>query len=78
MPFHSLLRRQLKKQGLLVDKPPSALEWKALLETISRTYDLTDQDRYTIERFGRYTRTLEPGLNLILPFIDRVVFSLEL
>lgn len=23
--------------------------------------------RYTIERFGRYTRTLEPGLNLITP-----------
>jgi regulator of protease activity HflC (stomatin/prohibitin superfamily) len=28
--------------------------------------------RYTVERFGRYTRTLEPGLNLILPFIERV------
>ena len=28
--------------------------------------------RYTIERFGRYTRTLEPGLNLITPFIERV------
>ncbi|WP_132665249.1 SPFH domain-containing protein [Rhizobium sp. PP-CC-3G-465] len=28
--------------------------------------------RHTIERFGRYTRTLEPGLNLIIPFIDRV------
>ena len=27
---------------------------------------------YTIERFGRYTRTLTPGLNLIVPFIDRV------
>lgn len=27
---------------------------------------------YTIERFGRYTRTLSPGLNLIVPFIDRV------
>lgn len=27
---------------------------------------------YTIERFGRYTRTLRPGLNLILPLIDRV------
>ncbi|MGO7204527.1 SPFH domain-containing protein, partial [Rhizobium ruizarguesonis] len=26
--------------------------------------------RYTIERFGRYTRTLEPGLNLITPFIE--------
>jgi regulator of protease activity HflC (stomatin/prohibitin superfamily) len=27
---------------------------------------------YTIERFGRYTRTLYPGLNLIVPFIDRI------
>lgn len=27
---------------------------------------------YTVERFGRYTRTMKPGLNLILPFIDRV------
>ncbi|WP_176082843.1 SPFH domain-containing protein [Martelella sp. HB161492] len=27
---------------------------------------------YTVERFGRYTRTLTPGLNLIVPFIDQV------
>ena len=27
---------------------------------------------WTIERFGRYTRTLMPGLNLVLPFVDRV------
>ena len=27
---------------------------------------------YTIERFGRYVRTLTPGLNLIVPFIDAV------
>ncbi len=27
---------------------------------------------YTIERFGRYTRTLRPGLHLIVPFIDRI------
>ena len=27
---------------------------------------------YTVERFGRYTKTLSPGLNLIVPFIDRV------
>ena len=28
--------------------------------------------QYTVERFGRYTRTLQPGLNLIIPFIDRI------
>ncbi|HSD92007.1 MAG TPA: SPFH domain-containing protein [Methyloceanibacter sp.] len=27
---------------------------------------------YTLERFGRYTRTLRPGLTLIIPFIDRI------
>ncbi len=27
---------------------------------------------YTTERFGRYTKTLRPGLNIITPFIDRV------
>jgi len=26
----------------------------------------------TVERFGRYTRTLTPGLHLIVPFIDRI------
>jgi regulator of protease activity HflC (stomatin/prohibitin superfamily) len=27
---------------------------------------------YTVERFGRYIRTLKPGLNLIIPFVDGV------
>ena len=27
---------------------------------------------WTVERFGRYTRTLTPGLNLIVPYFDRV------
>jgi len=33
---------------------------------------------YTIERFGRYTRTLRPGLNLITPIIDRVGAKLNM
>jgi regulator of protease activity HflC (stomatin/prohibitin superfamily) len=27
---------------------------------------------FTVERFGRYTKTLRPGLNIIVPMIDRV------
>ena len=27
---------------------------------------------WTVERFGRYTHTLQPGLNLIMPFIDTI------
>jgi regulator of protease activity HflC (stomatin/prohibitin superfamily) len=33
---------------------------------------------YTIERFGRYVRTLHPGLGLIVPFIDRVGHKLNM
>ncbi len=27
---------------------------------------------YTVARFGRYTKTLKPGLSIIVPFIDRI------
>ena len=33
---------------------------------------------YTVERFGRYTRTLAPGLNLIVPFMDQVGAKLNM
>ena len=29
-------------------------------------------NHWTVERFGRYTHSLKPGLNIIIPFIDRV------
>ncbi|WP_413494958.1 SPFH domain-containing protein [Morganella psychrotolerans] len=28
--------------------------------------------QWTVERFGRYTKTLQPGLHMIVPFMDRV------
>ncbi len=27
---------------------------------------------FTVERFGRYTRTISPGLNVIIPLVDRI------
>ena len=27
---------------------------------------------WTVERFGKYTRTLPPGLHLLVPFIDTI------
>ncbi len=33
---------------------------------------------YTIERFGRYTKTLRPGLNLIVPIVDSVGAKLNM
>ena len=36
------------------------------VKSVSQGYE------YTIERFGRYTRTLSPGLHLIVPVVDRI------
>src|SRR5215467_14782222 len=36
------------------------------VKTVAQGYN------WTVERFGRYTGTLTPGLNLIVPFFDRV------
>src|SRR6201999_2325273 len=36
------------------------------IKTVPQGYD------WTIERFGKYTQTLSPGLNLIVPYFDRV------
>jgi regulator of protease activity HflC (stomatin/prohibitin superfamily) len=35
-------------------------------------------NQYTVERFGKYTRTLTPGLHFIIPFIDRVGSQLNM
>ena len=35
-------------------------------------------EEWTIERFGKYTHTIRPGLNLIIPFVDRIGFKLSL
>jgi len=44
-----------------------------LLVTIRKMVNLVDQGyEYTVERFGKYTRTLRPGLGIIVPFIDAI------
>lgn len=32
------------------------------------------QSAWVVERLGKFSRTLEPGLNIIVPFIDRVAY----
>ncbi len=36
------------------------------VKTVTQGYE------WTVERFGRYTKTLGPGLHLIIPFVDRI------
>ena len=33
---------------------------------------------FTVERFGRFTKSITPGLNLIVPFIDRITHKVNM
>ena len=61
-----LLQRQLRRLGLSPDTPPTPEQWKLLLETVGRTYNDAEQDRYLLERSltisSREMRDLHEGL----------------
>jgi regulator of protease activity HflC (stomatin/prohibitin superfamily) len=44
----------------------------AVIVLISAVKTVPQGHQYTVERFGRYTKTLKPGLNIITPFVDRI------
>jgi len=47
--------------------------------TLARTIRVVPQARAAVvERLGRYSRTLSPGLTLVVPFIDRIRSTIDL
>ena len=51
----------------------------AVLLTVVRSVRIIPQARArNVERFGRYRKTLEPGLAFIIPFVDRVKTVIDL
>ena len=50
----------------------------ALLIIYSGVKVVPQAQEWTVERFGRYIRTLSPGLNLIVPFVDNIGNRLSL
>jgi regulator of protease activity HflC (stomatin/prohibitin superfamily) len=44
----------------------------AIVTLFAGVKTVTQGYNWTVERFGRYTRTLSPGLNLIVPYFDRI------
>jgi len=61
--------------GLIVLLVVAAL----VLLTLARTIRIVPQARAgVVERLGRYSRTLTPGLTIVIPFIDRIRDMIDL
>ena len=57
---------------------PIILAIVALVILIKTVKTVPQGMEYTIERFGRYTRTLKPGLTILVPFIDAVGYKMNM
>jgi regulator of protease activity HflC (stomatin/prohibitin superfamily) len=59
-----------------LDNPSNLFVWAFLILAIvvvfSAVKAVPQGREYTVERFGRFTRTLKPGLTLIVPIVDRI------
>jgi regulator of protease activity HflC (stomatin/prohibitin superfamily) len=50
-----------------------------VLLTLARTIRIVPQARASVvERLGRYSRTLSPGLSIVVPFVDRIRDTIDL
>lgn len=53
------------------------LAFFAIIFVLAGVKIVPQSEEWTVERFGRYTQTLRPGLGLIIPFIDRVTYKIN-
>jgi regulator of protease activity HflC (stomatin/prohibitin superfamily) len=52
--------------------PAIAILVFALILIFTMVKSVPQGENWTVERFGRYTRTLEPGLRFLVPLMDRI------
>jgi regulator of protease activity HflC (stomatin/prohibitin superfamily) len=55
-----------------IGAPAIAILVFAVILILTTVKSIPQGDNWTVERFGRYTRTLKPGLRFLIPLIDRV------
>ena len=52
--------------------PAIAILVFAVILVLTMVKSVPQGENWTVERFGRYTRTLDPGLRFLVPLVDRV------
>ena len=75
-------KRNRRMATEIADNLPSILVALVILLSVLVIYKgvkiVPQSENYVIERFGKYTKTLSAGLNLIVPFLDRVAYEISI
>jgi hypothetical protein len=73
-PFHSTQRNALPSNmgpGLL---PPTYFQKSASLPMNTVVRFVPQQTAWIVERMGKFNRILQPGLAILIPFLDRIAY----
>lgn len=55
-----------------IGAPVIAILGFAIILVLTMVKSVPQGENWTVERFGRYTRTLDPGLRFLVPVVDRI------
>jgi regulator of protease activity HflC (stomatin/prohibitin superfamily) len=55
-----------------IGAPALAILIFAIILILTMVKSVPQGDNWTVERFGRYVRTLDPGLRFVVPIVDRI------
>ncbi len=77
--FHQFaLNANLERRPNILDTVVLILVILTVLIAARSVRVVPQSDQFVIQRFGKYTKTLQAGFNLIVPFLDKVAFKVSI
>lgn len=66
--FHAAAPARLRRDDAFEPFPQRSTPANTILKIVPQ------QMAYVVERFGKYSRTLSPGLHVLIPLVDRIAY----
>jgi len=70
----SLIHASPEEEGIVAVKSKTPLKWRQATPLNTAVLFVPQQEAWIVERMGKYHKTLEPGMNVLVPLIDKVKY----
>jgi len=70
----SVMHGSPEEEGIVAVKSKTPLKWRQATPLNTAVLFVPQQEAWIVERMGKYHKTLEPGMNVLVPLIDKVKY----